>query len=104
MPSPSDEDNGHKLNYDLMDSANSSGKIFISHTVCDMQVLPDVWLWNILLTDNAYCLFTPFLLDQVLSGKFVLRFVVGAPLTEEHHVIAAWKLLQDEAAKLLGNL
>ncbi|KAK2630844.1 hypothetical protein QOZ80_UnG0722340 [Eleusine coracana subsp. coracana] len=72
LPPPSDEDNGHKLNYDLMDSANSSGKIFISHTV--------------------------------LSGKLVLRFVVGAPLTEEHHIIAAWKLLQDEATKLLGSL
>ncbi|GJN37262.1 hypothetical protein PR202_gb26194 [Eleusine coracana subsp. coracana] len=71
LPPPSDEDNGHKLNYDLMDSANSSGKIFISHTV--------------------------------LSGKLVLRFVVGAPLTEEHHIIAAWKLLQDEATKLLGR-
>ncbi|GJN41441.1 hypothetical protein PR202_gn00816 [Eleusine coracana subsp. coracana] len=72
LPPPSDEDNGHKLNYDLMDYANSSGKIFICHTV--------------------------------LSGKLVLRFVVGAPLTEEHHIIAAWKLLQDEATKLLGNL
>jgi tyrosine decarboxylase len=45
-----------------------------------------------------------FFLQQVLSGKFVLRFVVGAPLTEEQHVDAAWKLLQDEASKLLGSL
>ncbi|KQK16481.1 hypothetical protein BRADI_1g28960v3 [Brachypodium distachyon] len=72
VPPTCEVDNGHKLNYDLMDSANSSGKIFISHTV--------------------------------LSGKFVLRFVVGAPLTEEQHVDAAWKLLQDEATKLLGNV
>ncbi|TVU39493.1 hypothetical protein EJB05_12915, partial [Eragrostis curvula] len=72
LPPSSDKDNGYKLNYDLMDAANSSGKIFISHTV--------------------------------LSGKFVLRYVVGAPLTEGQHVIAAWKLLQDEATKLLGSL
>jgi tyrosine decarboxylase len=45
-----------------------------------------------------------FLLQQVLSGKFVLRFVVGAPLTEERHVDAAWKLLQDEASKLFESL
>ncbi|OEL20937.1 Tyrosine decarboxylase 1, partial [Dichanthelium oligosanthes] len=71
LPLASDQDNGRKLNYDLMDAANSSGKIFISHTV--------------------------------LSGKFVLRFAVGAPLTEEQHVFAAWKLLQDLATKQLGN-
>uniref|UniRef100_A0A0A9F7V1 Uncharacterized protein n=1 Tax=Arundo donax TaxID=35708 RepID=A0A0A9F7V1_ARUDO len=51
----SDQDDGRKLNYDLMDAANSSGKIFISHTV--------------------------------LSGKFILRFTVGAPLTEKRHVL-----------------
>ncbi|KAL5196921.1 hypothetical protein ABZP36_000433 [Zizania latifolia] len=72
LPPTSDRENGRKLNYDLMDGANSSGKIFISHTV--------------------------------LSGKFVLRFAVGAPLTEEQHVDAAWKLLQDEATKLLGSM
>ena len=33
VPLASDQDNGRKLNYDLMDAANSSGKIFISHTV-----------------------------------------------------------------------
>nr|GMD20122.1 tyrosine decarboxylase 1 [Ipomoea batatas] len=43
------------------------------------------------------------LLDAVLSGKYVLRFAVGAPLTEERHVIAAWKVLQDEGAALLRN-
>ncbi|XP_072148218.1 tryptophan decarboxylase 2 isoform X2 [Setaria viridis] len=71
LPLASDQDNGYKLNYGLMDAANSSGKIFISHTV--------------------------------LSGKFILRFVVGAPLTEEQHVFAAWKVLQDLATKQLGS-
>lgn len=47
-----------------------------------------------------FCLLHP----QVLSGKFVLRFAVGAPLTEERHVDAAWKLLQDEATKVLGKM
>uniref|UniRef100_A0A0D9WYA1 Tyrosine decarboxylase n=1 Tax=Leersia perrieri TaxID=77586 RepID=A0A0D9WYA1_9ORYZ len=41
---------------------------------------------------------------KVLSGKFVLRFAVGAPLTEEQHVDAAWKLLQNEASKVLGSM
>ncbi|KAE8709363.1 Tyrosine decarboxylase 1 [Hibiscus syriacus] len=57
---PNDEDDGNKLNHDLLDAINSTGNVFISHTV--------------------------------LSGKYVLRFAVGAPLTEEKHVNAAWKL------------
>ncbi|KAF8692733.1 hypothetical protein HU200_039431 [Digitaria exilis] len=71
LPLASDQDDGRNLNYDLMDAANSSGKIFLSHTV--------------------------------LSGKFILRFAVGAPLTEEQHVFAAWKLLQDLASKQLES-
>ncbi|EPS58074.1 hypothetical protein M569_16742, partial [Genlisea aurea] len=58
-----DVENG--LNRDLMEAVNSSGKIFITHTV--------------------------------LSGKFVLRFAVGSPLTQERHVLAAWDLLQQKA-------
>ncbi|KAI3995752.1 hypothetical protein MKX01_007231 [Papaver californicum] len=54
---------------DLLDSVNSTGKIFISHTV--------------------------------LSGKYILRFVVGAPLTEENHIISAWKIFQDQTTLLL---
>ncbi|KAH7690926.1 Tyrosine decarboxylase protein [Dioscorea alata] len=71
IPREGDQDNGYKLNYNLLDAVNSSGKIFISHTV--------------------------------LSGKFVLRFAVGAPLTEESHVKAAWKVLQDQATILLTD-
>lgn len=41
---------------------------------------------------------------QVLSGKYVLRFAVGAPLTEERHVNAAWNVLQEKASALLGAL
>ncbi|KAL5859976.1 hypothetical protein ACOSQ3_001270 [Xanthoceras sorbifolium] len=72
LPPHNDEDHGNKLNHDLLDAVNTTGKIFISHTV--------------------------------LSGKYILRFAVGAPLTEERHVNAAWKVLQDEASTLLGSL
>ncbi|KAK9944967.1 hypothetical protein M0R45_010502 [Rubus argutus] len=57
--------------YSLVYAVNSTGKIFISHTV--------------------------------LSGTYILRFAVGAPLTEESHVNAAWKVLQDEASALLST-
>lgn len=69
VPPHNNEECGNKLNRELLDAVNSTGKIFISHTV--------------------------------LSGKYILRLVVGAPLTEERHVNAAWKVLQDEAAILL---
>ncbi|KAF5726985.1 tyrosine decarboxylase 1-like [Tripterygium wilfordii] len=67
-----DEDNANQLNRKLLHDVNSTGKIFISHTV--------------------------------LSSEYILRFAVGAPLTEERHVNAAWKVLQDEASALLKNL
>ncbi|KAL3715455.1 hypothetical protein ACJRO7_007226 [Eucalyptus globulus] len=67
-----DGDKGNKLNRDLLDTVNSTGKIFISHTV--------------------------------LSGTYILRFAIGAPLTEERHVNEAWKVLQDEASKLLATI
>ncbi|CAK9184942.1 unnamed protein product [Ilex paraguariensis] len=69
VPPHNDKDCANKLNHDLLDAVNSTGKIFISHTV--------------------------------LSGTYVLRVAVGAPLTEKRHVIAAWKVLQDEASALL---
>ncbi|TXG63911.1 hypothetical protein EZV62_010905 [Acer yangbiense] len=71
LPHHNNEDDGNKLNHDLLDAVNTTGKIFISHTV--------------------------------LSGKYILRFAVGAPLTEERHVNAAWKLLQEEASTLLAG-
>ncbi|XP_068656100.1 tyrosine decarboxylase 2 [Aristolochia californica] len=71
LPPPSDQDNGYRLNYNLLEAINSSGKLFMSHTV--------------------------------LSGKFILRFVVGAPLTEERHIKEAWNVLQDKATTLLGT-
>ncbi|KAI7991487.1 Tyrosine decarboxylase 1 [Camellia lanceoleosa] len=72
LPPHNNEDCANKLNHDLLDAVNSTGKLFISHTV--------------------------------LSGKYTLRFAVGAPLTEERHVNAAWKVLQGEASALLQSL
>ncbi|XP_010526485.1 PREDICTED: tyrosine decarboxylase 1-like [Tarenaya hassleriana] len=69
-PVDNDEDKCKKQNHELLDAVNSTGKMFISHTV--------------------------------LSGKFVLRFAVGAPLTEEKHVKEAWNNIQEQASKLLG--
>ncbi|CAI9107535.1 OLC1v1006908C1 [Oldenlandia corymbosa var. corymbosa] len=67
-----DDDSANKVNHDLLDAVNATGRIYISHTV--------------------------------LSNKYTLRFAVGAPLTEEKHVVDAWKILQDEASTLLRSL
>nr|XP_016503619.1 PREDICTED: tyrosine decarboxylase 1-like isoform X1 [Nicotiana tabacum]XP_016503621.1 PREDICTED: tyrosine decarboxylase 1-like isoform X1 [Nicotiana tabacum]XP_016503622.1 PREDICTED: tyrosine decarboxylase 1-like isoform X1 [Nicotiana tabacum] len=71
LPPQSNEDYANNLNHDLLDAVNSTGKLFISHTV--------------------------------LSNRYVLRFAIGAPLTEERHILAAWKVFQDEAATLLSK-
>ncbi|KAI4350306.1 hypothetical protein L6164_004774 [Bauhinia variegata] len=71
VPPPNSQDHGNKLNRDLLDSVNSTGRVFITHTV--------------------------------LSGKFILRFAIGAPLTEERHINAAWQIFQDKASALLGT-
>ncbi|XP_010262477.1 PREDICTED: tyrosine decarboxylase 1 isoform X1 [Nelumbo nucifera] len=69
LPPQGDEDCINKMNRDLLEVVNSTGKIFLSHTI--------------------------------LSGKYILRLAVGAPLTEGRHISAAWKVLQDEATTLL---
>nr|UUJ74934.1 tyrosine decarboxylase [Cephalotaxus hainanensis] len=69
LPPLDDPDNGFTLNSQLLDVVNSSGHIYLSHTV--------------------------------LAGIYTLRFVVGAPLTQEEHVKSAWKILQDKASILL---
>ncbi|KAL4393105.1 hypothetical protein HN51_046249 [Arachis hypogaea] len=38
-----------------------------------------------------------------VEGAFMIRFAIGATLTEEHHVIMAWKLIQEHADSLLGS-
>ncbi|KAH0909335.1 hypothetical protein HID58_032656 [Brassica napus] len=44
-----------------------------------------------------------FISHTALSGKMVLRFSIGAPLTEQKHVKEAWKVIQEEASYLLGK-
>ncbi|KAH6766673.1 Pyridoxal phosphate transferases superfamily protein [Perilla frutescens var. hirtella] len=62
----------NQLNRELLEAVNSTGELFISHTV--------------------------------LSETYILRFAVGAPLTEERHVVEAWKTLQEKASFLLSKL
>ncbi|CDY35207.1 BnaA01g08240D [Brassica napus] len=44
-----------------------------------------------------------FISHTALSGKFILRFAVGAPLTEEKHVTEAWRIIQKHATKFIHN-
>uniref|UniRef100_M4F6H3 Tyrosine decarboxylase n=1 Tax=Brassica campestris TaxID=3711 RepID=M4F6H3_BRACM len=44
-----------------------------------------------------------FISHTALSGKMVLRFSIGAPLTEQKHVKEAWKVIREEASYLLGK-
>ncbi|XP_024514926.1 tyrosine decarboxylase 1 isoform X2 [Selaginella moellendorffii] len=67
-PESDDPDNGRTLNSTLLEALNSSGRMFITHTV--------------------------------LSGVYTLRMAIGAPLTQDKHVDAAWKLIQEEATTL----
>ena len=41
---------------------------------------------------------------QALSGRYVVRFAIGAPLTEESHILEAWKIFQEVATVLLKSL
>ncbi|KAL1830423.1 hypothetical protein ACET3Z_000074 [Daucus carota] len=45
-----------------------------------------------------------FVSHTALSGRYVVRFAVGAPLTEESHIIEAWKIFQEVATVLLKSL
>lgn len=42
-----------------------------------------------------------YMTHAVVGGAYIIRFAVGATLTEERHVCAAWKLVQDKANELL---
>ncbi|KAM6572773.1 hypothetical protein CsatA_016853 [Cannabis sativa] len=68
-PNPLDEP-GHAevLNRKLLDWVNSTGKLYMTHTI--------------------------------VGGVYMLRFALGATLTEECHVIAAWKLIKEGADEL----
>lgn len=42
-----------------------------------------------------------YMTHTVLGGVYVIRFAVGATLTDETHVLAAWKLVKEMADELL---
>ncbi|CAN1123982.1 Tryptophan decarboxylase TDC2 [Linum perenne] len=45
-----------------------------------------------------------YMTHTVVGGEYLLRFAVGATLTEECHVVAAWKLIQEGADELEKSL
>ena len=40
----------------------------------------------------------------IVGGVYLLRFAVGATVTEERHVDAAWKLIKEKADALVGKI
>ncbi|KAH7532949.1 hypothetical protein FEM48_Zijuj04G0077700 [Ziziphus jujuba var. spinosa] len=60
------------MNRKLLEWINSSGRIYVSHTI--------------------------------VGGVYMLRFAIGATLTEERHVVAAWTLIRNGAEELLKGL
>ncbi|KAK7292796.1 hypothetical protein RJT34_15650 [Clitoria ternatea] len=44
-----------------------------------------------------------FMTHGEVEGAFVIRCAIGSTLTEEHHVIMAWRLVQENANLLLGK-
>ncbi|KAH7661155.1 Tyrosine decarboxylase protein [Dioscorea alata] len=62
----------NELNHKLLETVNSSGKIYMTHAI--------------------------------VGGVYIIRFAVGASLTEEKHVKFAWKVVQDHAEALLAAL
>lgn len=42
-----------------------------------------------------------YITHTIVGGVYMLRFAVGATLTEERHVVAAWELIQETAEALL---
>ncbi|KAI3893349.1 hypothetical protein MKW92_012285 [Papaver armeniacum] len=62
----------NEMNAKLLESVNTSGRIYMTH--------------------------------DVVGGAYMIRFAVGATLTEEHHVIGAWKVVQEHTDTILGEL
>ncbi|KAM1213188.1 hypothetical protein PS2_004635 [Malus domestica] len=42
-----------------------------------------------------------YMTHGVVGGLYMLRFAVGATLTEEHHIALAWKVVQEHADEIL---
>ncbi|CAH1448767.1 unnamed protein product [Lactuca virosa] len=45
-----------------------------------------------------------YMTHSMVEGAFIIRFSVGATLTEDMHIKMAWELVQDQATSLLGTL
>ncbi|KAF8408814.1 hypothetical protein HHK36_004883 [Tetracentron sinense] len=46
--------------------------------------------------------FSLYMPHAVVGGVYMIRFAVGATLTEERHVNVAWKVVQEHAGAILG--
>ena len=46
----------------------------------------------------------PYMSSANVGGIYMLRCAIGSTLTEEQHVRAAWKVVQDRAASLLRKM
>ncbi|ERM99170.1 tyrosine/DOPA decarboxylase 2 [Amborella trichopoda] len=44
-----------------------------------------------------------YMTHAVVGGVYMIRFAAGGTLTEERHISAAWRLLQEQADALLGT-
>ncbi|KAK1325309.1 Tyrosine/DOPA decarboxylase 1 [Acorus calamus] len=44
-----------------------------------------------------------FMTHAVVEGKYVLRMAIGATLTEERHVLGAWKVIQEMADGIISE-
>ncbi|GAB4859508.1 hypothetical protein Ancab_010986 [Ancistrocladus abbreviatus] len=42
-----------------------------------------------------------YITHTIVGGIYMLRFAVGATLTQEHHIVAAWELIREGADALL---
>ena len=44
-----------------------------------------------------------YMTHTIAGGVYMLRFAVGSTLTQEHHVVAAWKVIKEKAETVLAN-
>ncbi|MCL7041797.1 hypothetical protein MKW94_020327 [Papaver nudicaule] len=59
--------------------------------------LNQVYLETVNATGSVY------MTHAVVGGVYMIRFAVGSTLTEERHVVHAWKVLQEHADVILGK-
>ncbi|XP_031502635.1 tyrosine decarboxylase-like [Nymphaea colorata] len=71
VPAGAEEGCAAKLNQQLLEAVNSSGRIYMTHAM--------------------------------VGGTYMIRFAVGASLTEDCHVFQAWKVIQEYASNLLDG-